>query len=233
MIAAFDPENPEFNLIDVEQVIDIFRRDRQGVIDQADFRVWVDRAGILDDPRDSLAGARLVIAFALLGACLGFLPYNFNPAVIFLGDAGSLLMGFLCGAIILSLGSEGQTHYVIAGLIIFALPILDTVLAIIRRKLAGLPMSAPDRNHIHHLTLRFFGGVKRAVLTLYALDAVFVLIGVGLVATVASGVARYLLVYGVAIIFFGMVGTMAIKAALRQRWMAELQKEHSESAENR
>jgi UDP-N-acetylmuramyl pentapeptide phosphotransferase/UDP-N-acetylglucosamine-1-phosphate transferase len=230
LLAAFDPKRPEFNLVDVEQVLDIFRRDRQGVIDQADFRVWVERAGILTEPRDPLAGARLIIAFALLGACLGFLPYNFNPAVIFLGDAGSLLMGFLCGAFILSLGSEGQTHYVIAGLIVFALPILDTVLAIIRRKLAGLPLSAPDRNHIHHLTLRFFGGVKRAVVALYALDTVFVVLGVGLVATVASGVARYLLVYGVATIFFGMVGTMAIKAALRQRWMAQLQASHPDSA---
>ncbi len=226
-ISAFDPSRPEFNLIDYEQVIDMFRRDRASVVDQADLRVWVDRTEILDEDRDPLAGARLVIAFALLGACLGFLPYNFNPAVIFLGDAGSLLMGFLCGSLILSLGSEGQTHYVIAGLIVFALPIMDTVLAIIRRKLAGLPISAPDRNHIHHLTMRFFnGGVKRAVLTLYALDAVFVLLGVGLVATVASGVARYLLVYGVAVIFFGMVGTMAIKAALRHRWMAQLEASH-------
>ncbi len=227
-IAAFDQSRPEFNLVDYQQVIDMFRKDRVGVVDQADFRIWVDRARIISEDRDPLAGARLVIAFALLGACLGFLPYNFNPAVIFLGDAGSLLMGFLCGTLILSLGSEGQTHYVIAGLIVFALPIMDTVLAIIRRKLAGLPISAPDRNHIHHLTMRFFnGGVKRAVLTLYALDAVFVLIGVGLVATIASGVARYLLVYGVAIIFFGMVGTMAIKAALRHRWMAQLQESHS------
>ena len=230
LIAAFDPTKPEFNLVEVEEVLDIFRRDRRGVVDQADFRAWVERAGILSERRDPLAGARLVIAFALLGACLGFLPYNFNPAVIFLGDAGSLLMGFLCGALILSLGSEGQTHYVIAGLIVFALPILDTVLAIIRRKLAGLPLSAPDRNHIHHLTLRFFGGVKRAVLTLYALDLVFALLGVGLVATVAFGVARYLLVYGVAIIFFGVVGTMAIKAALRQRWMAQLQAAHPDES---
>ena len=112
---------------------------------------------MFEEPRDQLAGARLVIAFALLGACLGFLPYNFNPAVIFLGDAGSLLMGFVCGVLILSLGSEGQTHYVIAGLIVFALPIMDTLLAILRRKLSGLPMSAPDKNHIHHMALRSLG----------------------------------------------------------------------------
>lgn len=168
---------------------------------------------------DPLAGSRIVIALALLGACLGFLPYNFNPAVIFLGDAGSLLMGFLCGVLILSLGSEGQTHYVVAGLIIFALPIMDTLLAILRRKLAGLPMSAPDKNHIHHMFLRAFGGnVKKAVTALYGLNAIFVLLGVGLAATVALGGARYLLAYGTAILIFGFVGAVAMKTALRNRW---------------
>ena len=192
--------------------------------------VWTEADGLLLDrfmetgigPRpDWMAGSRLVLALALLGACLGFLPFNFNPAVIFLGDAGSLLLGYMCAVIILTLGSEGQTHYVIAGLIIFALPIMDTVLAILRRKLAGLPMSAPDRNHIHHILLRSFKSVKKAVVVLYTIDLVFVVIGVGLAAAVAFGFARYLLVYGVATVFFGMVGASAIKAALRHRWMMQ------------
>ncbi|MBQ71425.1 MAG: hypothetical protein CMJ67_00810 [Planctomycetaceae bacterium] len=172
-----------------------------------------------DRSYDPFAGSRIVIALALLGACLGFLPYNFNPAVIFLGDGGSLLMGFLCGVLILSLGSEGQTHYVIAGLIIFALPIMDTLLAILRRKLAGLPMSEADKNHIHHMFLRGFGGnVKKAVFALYGLNAVFVFVGVSLAATVAIGGARYLLAYGTAILIFGFVGAVALKIGLRQRW---------------
>jgi UDP-GlcNAc:undecaprenyl-phosphate GlcNAc-1-phosphate transferase len=128
-------------------------------------------------------------------------------------------MGFMCGVLILSLGSEGQTHYVIAGLIVFALPIMDTVLAIIRRKLSGVPMSQADKNHIHHMFLRGFGGnVKKAVFALYALNAVFVLVGVGLALTVAMGGARYLLAYGTAILIFGFVGAVALKTGLRQRW---------------
>ncbi len=170
---------------------------------------------------DRLAGSRLVLALALFGAVLGFLPFNFNPAVIFLGDAGSLLLGYVCAVLILSLGEEGQTHYVIAGLIIFALPIMDTVLAIIRRKIAGVPMSVADRNHIHHILLRSFGSVKKAVLVLYVINIVFVLLGVGLAAAVAFGFARYLLVYGVATIFFGLVGAAALKAGLRHRWMMQ------------
>ena len=243
LLAAFDPERrvpspvdpdadpiPAFDLVVSDQLLDVVLRRGAPVVDQADLRAWVERSRVFEEPRDPLAGARLVIAFALLGACLGFLPYNFNPAVIFLGDAGSLLMGFVCGVLILSLGSEGQTHYVIAGLIVFALPIMDTLLAILRRKLSGLPMSAPDKNHIHHMALRSLGSVKKAVLSLYALDTAFVAMGVGLAATVAIGGARYLLVYGVATVVFGMVGTMATKAALRQRWMKQLQEAHGDGS---
>lgn len=206
--------------------------DSAGAVDRADLRFWLMQNGVLSEDRsdrDPLAGTRLIIALALLGACLGFLPYNFNPAVIFLGDAGSLMLGFLCAVLILSLGSEGQTHYVLAGLIIFALPIMDTVLAIVRRKLAGLPMSAPDKNHIHHMMLRgTSGNVKKAVLCLYGLNAAFVAVGVGLAATVALGGARYLLAYGVAILIFGFVGAVAIKTALRHRWALQLDSEAAE-----
>ena len=194
-----------------------------GTVDRDDLRTWLIGSEVLiATDRDPLAGTRLIIALALLGACLGFLPYNFNPAVIFLGDAGSLLMGYLCAVLILSLGSKGQTHYVLAGLVIFSLPIMDTVLAIVRRKLAGLPMSAPDKNHIHHMMLRWCDGkVKKAVFALYALNTLFVVVGVVLAATVAFGGARYLLAYGVSILIFGFVGAVSIKAALHHRWSLE------------
>ncbi len=208
------------------------RSSGQNDVAKDDLVFWLRQTGAMVEDRsdrDPLAGTRLIIALALLGACLGFLPYNFNPAVIFLGDAGSLMLGFLCAVLILSLGSEGQTHYVLAGLIIFALPIMDTVLAIVRRKLAGLPMSAPDKNHIHHMMLRgTSGNVKKAVFCLYALNTAFVAIGVGLAATVAIGGARYLLAYGVAILIFGFVGAVAIKTALRHRWALQLDSEAAE-----
>ena len=100
------------------------------------------------------------LGLSVLGAVLGFLIYNFNPATIFLGDAGSLLLGYLCIVMVLMLGERGQTYFVIAGLIVFALPILDTLLAIIRRKLAGKAISDPDSNHIHHIINRKFQNVK-------------------------------------------------------------------------
>ena len=96
--------------------------------------VAVGMAATDTGPRDA---QRIVLCMALVGACLGFLPHNFNPANIFLGDAGSLQLGFLTIVIVLTLGNEGQTQLVLAGLIMFAIPIIDTTLAIVRRKLAG------------------------------------------------------------------------------------------------
>ena len=170
---------------------------------------------------DALAGTRLVLSLSLLGATLGFLPYNFSPAVIFLGDAGSLLLGYICAVLILSLGSEGNTQLVIAGLIVFGLPIMDTLLAILRRKMAGLPMSAPDSNHIHHMVFRAAGSVPRAVVLLYLLTTAFMVLGVALVVLSLLGEIRLLAIYSVAVILFLFVAAMAFKTAQRHRWMTE------------
>ncbi len=134
-------------------------------------------AGGAASGEESLSGARIVLSFALLGAVLGFLPYNFNPAVIFLGDCGSLLLGYLCAVLILMFGDEGKTHLVFAGLIVFSVPIIDTALAILRRRLAGVPMATADTNHIHHQLRRSLGGVKRAVFAIYGITAAFAAIG--------------------------------------------------------
>ena len=179
--------------------------------------------GVTGDPFESLAGVRIVLCLALLGGMLGFLPWNFNPAIIFLGDCGSLLIGYLFVVIILMLGERGDTHLVLAGLIIFALPIMDTALAIVRRKLAGLPMSAPDANHIHHLLKRAFDGrVKSAVLALYAIALIFAILGVMLGLLAIDQVVRLRVVYAVVIVVFGGFGAMALKIALRSRWASEL-----------
>jgi UDP-GlcNAc:undecaprenyl-phosphate GlcNAc-1-phosphate transferase len=170
------------------------------------------------DPTTSLAGARIVLCIATLGAVLGFLPWNFNPAVIFLGDCGSLLLGYLSVVVILMFGEDGQTHLVIAGLVIFALPIMDTCLAILRRKLAGVPFSTADSNHIHHQLRRALGGVKRAVFALYGIAIAFSLVGTGIAAMVLYSVVRLQVAYAIAIVLFAFIAAIAIKAARRQQW---------------
>ena len=166
----------------------------------------------------TLAGARIVLCMALLGAVIGFLPHNFNPATIFLGDCGSLLLGYMCVVIILMLGDRGQTHLVFAGLIVFSVPIMDTILAIIRRRLAGTPMSAADDQHIHHQLKRALGGVKRAVLALYGISLLFAILGVTLAALVLrTGLLRVRVIYVIALVLFSFIGVVAVKAARAQQ----------------
>jgi UDP-GlcNAc:undecaprenyl-phosphate GlcNAc-1-phosphate transferase len=162
---------------------------------------------MLDDgPRDA---QRVILCLALLGACLGFLPHNFNPATIFLGDCGSLLLGFCSIVIVLTLGDNGFTYLVIAGLVIYAVPILDTVLAIIRRKMAGRSISDPDDQHLHHMLKRALG-VRGAVLTLYGIGAVFAVLGV------TMSLFRARVVYAIALVAFSFLIVTAVKMARRK-----------------
>lgn len=162
---------------------------------------------VMDD--GPLDGPRVIICLAVLGACLGFLPHNFNPATIFLGDAGSLLLGYCAAVMILSLGDTGKTWLVAAGLIIYAIPIIDTMLAIIRRKLAGKKMSDPDADHLHHM-LKRWAGVKGAVLILYGIGVTFATLGVVL------SLVRGRFVYALALLFASYIAVYAIKIARRK-----------------
>ncbi|MDX2131531.1 MAG: MraY family glycosyltransferase [Planctomycetota bacterium] len=164
-----------------------------------------------DGPRD---GERLILCMALLGACLGFLPHNFNPATIFLGDAGSLLLGFTTCVIILMMGDTGKTSLVAAGVIIFALPIIDTTLAIVRRKMEGRSISSADDQHLHHQLKRALG-VKGAVMVLYGIAATFATIGA------AVTLIRARSVFLLALILGAYVGVTAIKIARRRAVEAE------------
>ena len=158
-------------------------------------------------PRDA---QRIILCMALLGACLGFLPHNFSPATIFLGDCGSLLLGYSTIVIILTLGESGRTDLVIAGLIVYAIPILDTVLAIVRRKMSGKSMSDADSDHLHHMLKRAFG-VKGAVFVMYGMGAAFAVIGVLLA---ASG-ARF--VYSLALLCASFIVVYSMKIARRKQ----------------
>jgi UDP-GlcNAc:undecaprenyl-phosphate GlcNAc-1-phosphate transferase len=96
-------------------------------------------------------------------------------------------------------------------------PIIDTTLAIIRRKLAGTPMSAADNQHLHHQLKRALGGVRRAVFALYCLSFMFAVIGVTLAALVIKTELRLRAIYAVALMLFTFVGVIAVKAARRQQ----------------
>jgi UDP-GlcNAc:undecaprenyl-phosphate GlcNAc-1-phosphate transferase len=110
-----------------------------------------------------------ILCAALAGTVLGFLFFNFHPASIFLGDSGSLLLGFLLACI--GLRGAQKSQMVVALLIpvvALGLPIFDTALAVVRRRLKALPISCSDRQHIHHKLLDMGLSRRRAVLILYA-----------------------------------------------------------------
>ncbi|MFN7918870.1 MAG: MraY family glycosyltransferase [Bryobacteraceae bacterium] len=114
--------------------------------------------------------AMLAIATApLAGALLGFLRYNFNPASVFLGDSGSLLVGFLLGAFGLIWTTKSATVLgMTAPMMALAIPLLDAGLAVVRRAMRNQPIWAGDRGHIHHRLLAAGLTPRRAALLLYA-----------------------------------------------------------------
>ena len=112
-------------------------------------------------------GLQLVI-IPLIGALLGFLRYNFNPASIFLGDSGSLTIGFLLGCCGVVWSQKAPTILgMTAPLIAFSIPLLDTGLAVVRRLLRGESIFAPDHRHIHHRLLDRGLTPRRVALVLY------------------------------------------------------------------
>lgn len=164
------------------------------------------KMGTSIDDRDLLAervnmdGLRVVIAMALLGGVMGFVPYNFNPASIFMGDTGSMFLGFTCALLMILVGSvDGK--WLLAGMVMFALPVLDTGLAFARRFVAGRPFFSPDRHHFHHQLVQRGLTVKQAVLVSYLLTAFFVACGILMVfLRTRYAVAFYLVLFGCVIV---------------------------------
>lgn len=135
---------------------------------------------IYKNGNDPSAYSPALIATVLAGACSGFLPHNFNPARIFMGDSGSMLIGLLLAASVTGAsgripisGSNGADALaLLAPIIVVAavvfIPTLDMFLAIARRTRTGMPISAPDKKHIHHRFLDRGHSHRRAVLLIYA-----------------------------------------------------------------
>lgn len=118
-------------------------------------------------------GLNYLIIFIMLGSTLGFLVHNFNPASIFLGDSGSMFLGFMISIIAL-IGFKNITlTSLFIPLMLLAIPILDTVFAIIRRTLKGEEISKPDKFHIHHQLLNRNLSPKKTVLIIYFINGLF------------------------------------------------------------
>jgi len=122
---------------------------------------------------------RLILCMALFGGALGFLPMNRHPAKIFMGDCGSLLLGFIVGTLIL-LNMEQFGRWSIASIVIFGLPILDTAVAITRRAINNKPIMVSDRGHIYDQFMDRGLGLKKSVRICYILAICYGLIGLAI-----------------------------------------------------
>ena len=124
----------------------------------------------------------MVITFALVGAAIGFLPYNFNPAKTFMGDTGSNFLGFTLATVSIMGMAKGYTLLAIAApLIVCGVPVFDMIFAILRRIAHHQRLTAPDKGHIHHRLLKHGFSQKQAVLILYGLTSVLGITAVTLV----------------------------------------------------
>ncbi|WP_302189012.1 glycosyltransferase family 4 protein [uncultured Streptococcus sp.] len=139
----------------------------------------------------------LTLTILLLIACIaGFFPYNYHPAIIYLGDTGALFIGFMIGVLSLQGLKNSTAVAVITPVIILGVPILDTTVAIIRRKLSGRPATEADKMHLHHRLLAMGFTHRGAVLVVYGIAILFSLIA--LLLNVSSRVGGMLLIIGLA-----------------------------------
>jgi len=144
----------------------------------------------------NIDGIRVVLGLSLLGAVLGFVPFNFNPASIFLGDTGSMFIGFAFATLMVMM-AEAQSKWFMAAAVIFALPILDTALALVRRWVNRRPIFSADRYHMHHQLLARGFTVKQTVLISYGLAVCFLLLGTAIVfMRTRYVVAAYMVIFG-------------------------------------
>lgn len=112
----------------------------------------------------------------LIASIVGFFPYNYHPAIIYLGDAGALFIGFMIGVLSLQGLKNSTAVAVITPVIILGVPILDTAVAIVRRKLSGKNISEADKMHLHHRLLSMGFTHRGAVLVVYGIAIIFSLI---------------------------------------------------------
>ena len=151
----------------------------------------------------ALSGQYLVgaLAAALLGACIGFLFYNFNPASIFMGDSGSLFIGFVLAAIGIKLRFPDNVNIVtwMAPALALGLPIMDTTLVVISRLRRGKnPLTTPGKDHVSHRLARLTGSKREAVLMCYLIGGVFGMVSIFITtATVLEGYLVGLAVAGI------------------------------------
>lgn len=129
--------------------------------------------GVIAFIMHNIGSLEITLTFIMLGACLGFLIFNFNPAKIFMGETGSMFLGFMISVVCL-MGFKAVTlTSLVVPMLILAIPILDTLFAIIRRIIHKKPIYIADKQHLHHQLLNKKFSQRTTVLIIYAVSILF------------------------------------------------------------
>ncbi len=148
-----------------------------------------------------------VFTACIAGACIGFLPYNMNPAKIFMGDSGALFLGFVLACI--SIEGVFKAYAVISfavPLLVLALPIFDTTIAILRRIKNKKPIMQPDRGHLHHRLIDMGFNQKQAVFILYSIAGIL-----GISAIILTRFGYLAAICSLGVVLAGILLTVLIK----------------------
>ncbi|WP_433374264.1 glycosyltransferase family 4 protein [Streptosporangium sp. CA-115845] len=152
-----------------------------GIVGIAAMATWTYSVALSKDYGNTSINATAVIASVLIGICLGFLPHNFHPAKIFMGDTGAMLIGLVLAStmiLVTPLDSSSINRFpvilpLLVPVAILVLPLLDLIMAVVRRTSNGLSPFAPDRGHLHHRLLDIGHSHRRSVMIMYAWTFLF------------------------------------------------------------
>ncbi|MFF5211314.1 glycosyltransferase family 4 protein [Streptosporangium sp. NPDC000396] len=152
-----------------------------GIVGIAAMATWTYSIVLSKDYGQTSINVTAVIASVLIGVCLGFLPHNFHPAKIFMGDTGAMLIGLVLASTMITITPLDSTTInrfpvvipLLVPIAILVLPLLDLIMAVVRRTSNGLSPFAPDRGHLHHRLLDIGHSHRRSVLIMYAWTFLF------------------------------------------------------------
>ncbi|WP_346355230.1 MraY family glycosyltransferase [Azotosporobacter soli] len=156
-----------------------------------------------------------ILTAAIAGSSLGFLQHNFNPAKIFMGDTGSMFLGYMLAAVsVMGTVKSAATIALIVPIVALGLPIMDTAFAIVRRYLSGQPIFKPDRGHLHHRLLDMGLTQKQAVLLMYVISGCLGLSAIALTeVNKISGIIIIVGILGLAFVGARKIGVLKIEAS--------------------
>ncbi len=159
-------------------------------------------------PHQGTDEVRICLSLAMAGAIIGFLPYNVPPASIFMGDAGSMLLGFYGAVMMVLFCDEGAFRWFLAACVVFSLPILDTALAVVRRLRSGMGIFTGDRSHLYDQLVDRGMSVKQVVVLFYVLAALSAAMAIAIATQMRTRYA--LIIYAVLLVaiwtFFAVKG---------------------------